>query len=388
MIPYSRQSITDEDILAVSQTLKSDFLTQGPAVPAFEDALKNQFSVQHAIACSSGTAALHLAYASLGVDLNTIGIVPTITFAATANAFRYLGATVKFCDVDPQTGLLCLESLDAILKKISPKSCPCPVVISPVSLAGALAPLAEVSQRVNPLGFKVIEDASHSPGAFKTSNNRVDKSASCEHTDAACLSFHPVKHICSGEGGAILTNDNSIAKKAEKLRSHGIERPYDEGHETPWFYKQTALGWNYRMTDFQASLGKSQLGRLDEQLATRREIAQKYDQAFTSAPFNHYLDCPTPTSGHSWHLYVLRFKQKGWRDKAHKFLKEKGILTQIHYIPLYKHPYYQPLVEKVAFPGSEEYFDSCLSIPMFPGLTSEEQNTVIEEIGHFIALLG
>ena len=383
MIPYSKQHITDEDRRAVSEVLDSDFLTQGPAVVDFENALKNKFSVEHAVVCSSGTAALHLAYAGAGVNSNTIGIVPAITFSATANAFRYLGAEVRFCDVDSKTGLICLDSLRSILGSIRFESSTCPGIVSPVSFAGATAPLAGVNNLTQYHGLKVIEDASHSPGSFVNNDKITTYSSSCSHSDAACLSFHPVKHICCGEGGAVLTNDKIIGDNARKLRSHGIERPYDDSHKSPWFYQQTELGWNYRLTDFQAVLGQSQLSRLDNQLKARRKIAETYHSAFTKAPFNECFETPTLLTGHSWHLYILRFKAHGIRDRAHKFLKERGILTQIHYVPLYRHPYYLERYGEQRFPGAEKFYQSCLSIPMFPTLTPDEQCKVIDSLGLF-----
>ena len=383
MIPYSRQDITAEDISAVTRVLKSDFLTQGPKVPAFEEKLKEFFSVKHAIACSSGTAALHLTYASLGVNPQTTGIVPAITFAATANAFRYLGAEVEFCDVDHQTGLICPISLEAIFQNMQPKQGRCPVLISPVSFAGATAPLDSLAKISSRLGYQIVEDASHSPGSFSAEGKVDIASASCVYTKAACLSFHPVKHICCGEGGAVLTNDDNVFNLSKKLRSHGIERPFDDSHMTPWFYQQTDLGWNYRMTDLQAALGMSQLERLNVQLNARRRLASTYSQAFSEPPFRDFLDCPPLPPGHSWHLYIIRFKQDGVRDRAHKFLKDNGIMTQVHYIPVYRHPYYRNRYGDMRLPGAEKFYNSCLSIPMYPTLSTDEQDEVIEKIGIF-----
>ncbi len=383
MIPYSRQNITESDLSAVSRVLKSDFLTQGPQVEAFEDALKVKFSVNYAVLCSSGTAALHLSYASIGVGPKTIGIVPAITFAATANAFRYLGAEVRFCDVDDRTGLLCLSSLEEILRDLSLDACDCPGVISPVSFAGATAPLADVQKCAKKYGFRVVEDASHSPGSFIKNSRNSYRSATCEYSDTACLSFHPVKHICCGEGGAVLTNDKQIGETARKLSSHGIVRSYDKANQTPWFYEQTELGWNYRLTDIQAVLGKSQLSRLDEQLEIRRKLASIYDQAFSQSPFKDCFECPVANIGHAWHLYIIRFKKAGLRDKAYRFLKNKGIMTQIHYIPVYRHPYYEKRYGELRLPGAEKFYHSCLSIPMFPTLSDEKQKEVIKQIGIF-----
>lgn len=383
MIPYSRQQITQEDRAAILEVLDSDYLTQGPAVSDFEEALKEKFAVNHAIACSSGTSALHLSLAGLGINQETIGIVPAITFAATANAFRYLGADVRFCDVNSETGLICLESLKAVLNTIEFKSKVTPGVIAPVSFAGATAPLPDIKNLAKSYQLKVIEDASHSPGAYVNEKQANCRSLSCEYTDAACLSFHPVKHICCGEGGAVLTNNEIIGNRIRKLRSHGIERPYSDADETPWFYQQTELGWNYRITDIQAALGNSQLTRLDDQLLARRKIAQVYETAFAEYPFNECFHTPELTAGHSWHLFIIRFKKPGVRNHAYKFLKDRGIMTQVHYIPVYRHPYYQKEYGNLHLKGAEQFFQSCLSIPMFPSLQTKEQQEVIDQLGNF-----
>jgi len=383
MIPYSKQSISEEDIREVVGILQSDFLTQGPCVPQFEEAIQERFSVKHAVACSSGTAALHLAYAGAGAGKDTVGIVPSITFSATANAFLYLGAQVRFCDVDPATGLICCDSLEAVVQAIQSESQTESIFISPVSFAGATAPLDRINLIAQKYGLKVIEDASHSPGSFTESENCLLQSASCVFSDAACLSFHPVKHICCGEGGAVLTNDDHIAESARKLRSHGIVRPNDSSHDIPWFYEQNELGWNYRLTDIQAGLGRSQLSRLDSQLSKRRSIASMYDMAFNKSPFQDIFDRPPLHAGHAWHLYIVRFKVQGHRDQAHKFLKSKGVNTQVHYVPVHKHPFYAEKTGPVSLPGAEKFYESCLSIPMFPTLTENEQQKVIQELMAF-----
>ena len=373
--------------MEVGNVLRSAFLTQGPEVIAFENALKEKFSVNDAVVCSSGTAALHLSYASIGVNEQTIGITPAVTFSATANALRYLGAEVQFCDVNPDSGLICLDSLEVILKEANLQKGVCPGVISPVSFAGATAPIPGVHKLASRYGFKVIEDASHSPGSFTGEGDLFYKSSSCTYTDAACLSFHPVKHICCGEGGAVLTNNEKIGSRARKLRSHGIERPFDEAHETPWFYHQEELGWNYRLTDIQATLGRSQLAGLEEQLDARSTIAKVYDQAFSSPTFSDIFARPDLSPGHAWHLYIIRFKKQEFRNNAFKFLQSRGIQTQIHYIPVYRHPYYQDRYGEITLPGAEQFYQSCLSIPMYPSLTLKEQKYVIEQLGLFCETL-
>jgi len=382
-IPYSCQSISEDDVESVAQVLRSSYLTQGPELELFERAMTAKFNLRHAVCCSSGTAALHLAYAAAGISPNSVGIVPAVTFSATANAFRYLGAQVIFCDINPATGLIDPVSLEECLNscKLDSRAVH---AISPVSFAGKVAPLAVCRELASAHGCKVIEDASHSPGAFGRNgagNNEI--SITSPYCDASCLSFHPVKHICAGEGGALLTNDSEIAEKAKKLRSHGIARPYSENDAIPWYYQQDELGWNYRMTDLQAALGRSQLGKLEHSLLRRRDIARKYHQAFSEEPFISHFHVPEPDDGHAWHLYIIRFINHGVRDLAYKFLREKGIGSQVHYIPLYRHPYYRDLLGEIRLPGAEAYFQSCLSIPMFPHLSEEQQGNVIQALYEF-----
>jgi len=385
LIPYSKQSISDEDVSSINGVIRSDFLTQGPLVQDFEAALSAWFGVEHAVVCSSGTAALHLAYAAAGVNEESLGIVPAITFSATANALKYQSAKVSFCDVFPETGLIDPGSLGHCLEKISDEQKEKTNVITPVSFAGSVAPLEQCNTLAKAHGFRMIEDASHSPGAWKENHSQtIAKSASGMWEDAATLSFHPVKHICCGEGGAVLTNSGKLAESAKKLRSHGISRPHGENHETPWRYEQEDLGWNYRLTDLQAALGLSQLKRLDDFLTQRRSLASRYLKVLKEKPFSDHFDIPEVDPGNAWHLFIIRFKQKGKRDLAYKFLKEKNILTQVHYVPLYRHPYFERMMGKIRLPGAESFFEGCLSIPLYPQLSENEQDRVIEELGLFV----
>jgi len=382
-IPYSCQSISEDDVESVTQVLRSSYLTQGPEIELFEAAMTAKFHLKHAVSCSSGTAALHLAYAAAGISENSVGFVPAVTFSATANAFRYLGAQVVFCDIVPETGLIDPASLEKCLNSCRLDSRALHA-ITPVSFAGKVAPLAACRELATAYGCKVIEDASHSPGAFCRKGFGNDEiSITSPHCDASCLSFHPVKHICAGEGGALLTNDAEIAENAKNLRSHGITRPFSENDAMPWYYQQDKLGWNYRMTDLQAVLGRSQLAKLEHSLLQRRSIAQKYHQAFSEEPFISHFHVPEPDEGHAWHLYVIRFINQGVRDLAYKFLRERGIGSQVHYIPLYRHPYYKNLLGEIHLPGAEAYFQSCLSIPMFPHLSEKQQDYVIQTLSKF-----
>ena len=370
----------------VIETMNSDFLTQGPNVKDFENAIEQTLKVKHAVACSSGTSALHLAYSAAGINSKSLGIVPAITFAATANALRYQGAEVKFCDVDSKTGLICPDSLEEVIRNIPDSQKEELNIIAPVSFAGRVAPLPRCAEIAKANNFILIEDASHSPGAWAKKDIGNDKyfSANGEYALASTLSFHPVKHICAGEGGAVITNNSEVAEKAERLRSHGINRPYNDKDEMPWYYEQEDLGWNYRLTDLQASLGHSQIKRLDNFLAQRRGIARRYDQLLGKEPFKKYISPPLYEDGHAWHLYIIQFLEKEHRNSAYKFLKERKIFTQIHYIPVYRHPYYQNLVGSMCLPGAEAYFESCLSIPLYPDLSEQQQDQVLECLALFL----
>ena len=380
MIPYSRQHITKEDAEAIQEAIFDPFLTQGPKVEEFETKLANLHGCKGAVVCSSGSAALHLAYASCGVDENGIGIVPAITFASTANGFRHLGAKVMFCDVNPKTGLIDLESLEESLKKANVSRRSGNGVIAPVSFAGQVAPLKECHQLGEKYGFKVVEDASHSPLAWDNNTCGKVRSCECEWTDYATLSFHPVKHLCCGEGGAVLCKSEEHSVQPRNLRSHGIERNTDPGAKQPWKYEQKELGWNYRLTDLQASLGVSQLNRLENEIEARRRLANVYSNEFQKKPYSEIFAPPPFNEGHVWHLYIIRFKEPKWRDDAFHFLKSNGIVSQVHYIPVYHHPYYGGVEGNEELPGAEKFYSSCLSIPLFPMMSDYEQKKVIDTL--------
>ena len=386
LIPYSRQSIIKEDISMIEKVMESDFLTQGPKVPEFEEQLKNYFNVEYAVACSSGTSALHIGYAGIGINQKSLGIVPAITFAATANALRYEGANVQFCDVEPETGLISIESLEECLAKVPEEQLEQKNLIAPVSFAGSVPDLKSCRKLADKKNFFTVEDASHSPGAwYENKSGERTYSLSGVDTHASTLSFHPVKHLCCGEGGALLTNHSEIANKAENLRSHGIHRPNNETDERPWFYEQINLGWNYRLTDIQAALGISQIKRLDHFLEKRRHLAEKYETILNQEPFSNFIRTPEFHEGNAWHLYIIQFLDKELRDAAYKFFKQNNILTQVHYIPVYKHPYYRNLMGEIKLPGAEKYFERCLSIPLFPDLTEEKQKRVIHTLEKFLS---
>ncbi|MBC2605782.1 UDP-4-amino-4,6-dideoxy-N-acetyl-beta-L-altrosamine transaminase [Pelagicoccus albus] len=368
-IPYGRQSIDDSDIAAVVEALKSEFVAQGPRVDRFESALCEVTGARYAIAVSSGTAALHLSCLGLGVEEGDVGIVPAITFAATANCLRYVGASPRFCDVDAKSGIAgprefqnCLES-DPSVK-----------VMLPVSYSGAVTDLAEIARLAKKSGSFVVEDAAHSLGAEYSGGCR---SGSCEHSDAAILSFHPVKHICSGEGGAVLTNDKTLADRIRKLRSHGIER------REAWLYNQTELGYHYRMTDLQAALGVSQLARLPSFLQRRRDLAVRYQTAFSEFPFSDRIRIASQDHLSARHLFVIHFSESEERDAAYRFFHEHNVKVQVHYMPVYRHSYYKEFVDAF-LPGAESFYSTCLSLPLFPALKDEEQEYVIECLRRFL----
>lgn len=377
-IPYSRQCIEELDIESVVSTLRSDFVTQGPQIRYFEDALCEFTGAQYAVAVSSGTAALHLAYEGIGVRKGDVGIVPSITFVATANALRYCRADPSFCDVDGDTGIADSIHFEAGIKDVYAAGKKVKVLV-PVSFTGRMCSLETLSNLATKNGAFLIEDAAHSLGAASMGI----KSASCTHSDAAILSFHPVKHVCAGEGGAVLTNDQVLAQRIRTLRSHGVERPESlRRSEGPWAYSQRELGWNYRMTDIQASLGSSQLRRIEHLIERRRQIAMQYHEAFSGDLFTHHFERPALEKSSSWHLYVIRFGSSEMRRKAYDFLREKRIGTQVHYMPVYRHPYYGGF-ESSNFPGAEAFYSGCLSIPMYPSLKNAEQERVVDALKLF-----
>lgn len=377
-VPYAKQCIDDSDIQAVVESLKSDFITQGPRIEHFERALAERTGADYAIAVSSGTAALHLAFAALGLKEGNVGLVPSITFAATANALVYCGAEPYFCDTNSDTGISEAEHFKQAVKELDENGRAAQVYV-PVSLAGSVGNLEAIQSLASKRGAYVVEDAAHSLGAF----HKGIRSGSCSHSDAAILSFHPVKLVTSGEGGAVLTNDAALARRVKNLRSHGIEKPdsllISEGG---WSYAQSELGWNYRMTDIQASLGYSQLKRLDQFLDRRKALVAVYQEAFAREPYRSCFQRPLDSPGSAWHLYVVRFKSSDSRRAAYDFLRSQGILAQIHYMPVYRHPFYKDSITQ-AREGAEAFYSGCLSLPLYPSLSVDEQSFVIDALGRF-----
>jgi len=378
MIPYGRQDINDEDIQAVVDVLRSDFLTQGPAVPAFEKSVAHYCGVNHAVAVNSATSALHIACLALGVGRGDIVWTSPITFVASANCALYCGADVDFVDIDPYTYNMSVDCLSEKLQ-LAEKAGRLPKVVIPVHLCGQPCDMEKIYALSLKYGFKVIEDASHAIGS-KYQNKPI---GNCEFSDITVFSFHPVKIITSGEGGMVVTNDHALAKHLRLLRSHGISNKPLDMQTRPaneiWNYQQIGLGFNYRMTDIQAALGLSQIKRLDDFVARRQVIASIYDERLSHLPLQlcrHLLDA---YSAH--HLYVVRVKQNKKSITQHKLydlMHAFEVSVNLHYIPVYRQPYYESMGFKVGHcPEAEQYFKETLSIPIFSALTNEQQVKVI-----------
>jgi UDP-4-amino-4,6-dideoxy-N-acetyl-beta-L-altrosamine transaminase len=391
-IPYGRQNITDLDIQAVVETLQSDYLTQGPKIAEFENAFAEYVGSTYAVAVSNGTAALHLCTLALDVKEGDKVITTPITFAASANCVRYCGGEVVFADIEPETYLLDIDKVAALLK-LSPKGTYKGIV--PVDFAGRAVDLEAFRKLADQYGLWIIEDSCHSPGGyFVDSKNMTQNCGNSNFADLAIFSFHPVKHIACGEGGMVTTNDEVLYKKLLALRSHGItknESDYtnsasfangnDDGSTNypGWYMEMQTLGFNYRLTDFQAALGISQLERADDGIAKRRQIAAVYDYAFEGKPF--IKGQSGVVEGHAYHLYVIEVED---RLGLYNFLREKKVFAQIHYIPCHLMPYYRQFGWKEGdMPNAEKYYRNCISLPMFPTLTAEEQQYVINTINTF-----
>jgi UDP-4-amino-4,6-dideoxy-N-acetyl-beta-L-altrosamine transaminase len=380
-IPYGRQEISDDDIAAVTAVLKSDWLTQGPAVPEFEQAIAQYCGVVHAVAVNSATSALHIACLALEVGPGDLVWTSPNTFVASANCALYCGADVDFVDIDPNT--LCL-STEALAKKLAYHRATgkqLPKVLIPVHFGGQSCDMAVIHQLSIDYGFRIIEDASHAIGA----RYQGAPVGSCRFSDICIFSFHPVKIITSGEGGMALTNDATLAKRMTLLRSHGITRDEQDMEYTspgPWYYEQLALGMNYRMTDIHAALGLSQLSKLDEFIIRRNVLARTYDNAFAHLGIG-LQSVPGWTSS-ARHLYVIRANESQ-RNTLFANLRAQGIGVNMHYSPVYLQPYYR----RLGFgPGycveAERYAQEAISLPMFASLTDEQQSCVIAAVTEFI----
>ncbi|MFA6901902.1 MAG: UDP-4-amino-4,6-dideoxy-N-acetyl-beta-L-altrosamine transaminase [Gallionellaceae bacterium] len=381
MIPYGRQDISDADIQAVVDVLRSDYLTQGPTVPAFEKSIADYCGAQHAIAVNSATSALHIACLALGVGKTDVVWTTPTTFVASANCALYCGAQIDFVDIDPRTYNMSVERLAEKLEQAE-KLGTLPKVVIPVHMCGQSSDMAGIHMLGKKYGFKIIEDASHAIGG----KYRGDPIGNGSFSDITIFSFHPVKIITTGEGGMALTNDAQLAKHMRILRTHGITGDMADMHSRPseeiWNYQQIDLGFNYRMTDIQAALGLSQMLRLDEFVTKRHTIAQRYDELLANMPVITPWQHADSYSGR--HLYVIRLKLAEI-GKTHRQVYEKlraeGILVNLHYIPVYRHPYYEKMgFSKGYCPEAEQYYSEVISLPMYPTLTEAQQNKVIREL--------
>jgi UDP-4-amino-4,6-dideoxy-N-acetyl-beta-L-altrosamine transaminase len=379
-IPYGRHHITDEDIQAITDVLKSNNLTQGPKIAEFEAAFADYIGCKYAVAVSSGTAALHLCTIALNVEPGQKVITTPITFSATANCVRYCGGEVVFADIDSDTFLLDINKVRELLEA-SPKGIYKGII--PVDFAGYPVNLEEFRKLADEFGLWIIEDACHSPGGyFVDSNGKKHNCGNGDFADLAIFSFHPVKHIATGEGGMVTTNNKELYERIRNLRTHGIQqnpekKQFDHGI---WYYEMQELGYNYRLTDIASALGVSQLKRATEGLNRRKTIAARYDEIFK----NTTLIIPDIkiNVSHAYHLYVIQHQA---RNGLIKYLIENKIIAQVHYIPIHLMPYYRQFGWKESdMPLAENYYKQCLSIPIYPTLENEEQEIVISTILSFL----
>lgn len=386
MIPYGRQDIQQADIDAVLAVLQSDFLTQGPMVPCFEQTVANKVGARHALAVNSATSALHIACLALGLGESDWLWTSPITFVASANCGLYCGAKVDFVDINPRTYNLCPKALASKLEQAERNS-RLPKVVVAVHLSGQPCDMQAIHALSQHYGFKVVEDASHAIGG-KYQDEYIGNG---RYSDVTVFSFHPVKIVTTAEGGMALTNDDFLAEKMNLLRSHGVTRdPVLMTHETdgPWYYQQVELGFNYRMTELQAALGVSQLGRLDEYVARRNAIAVRYDGLLAILPVTIPWQLPESYSGR--HLYVIRLKLDQINTthcKVFEALREQGIGVNLHYIPVHTQPYYQAMgFHAGEFPEAERYYTEAISLPMFPTMSEAEQDQVIASLHKALGL--
>jgi UDP-4-amino-4,6-dideoxy-N-acetyl-beta-L-altrosamine transaminase len=385
-IPYGRQDITQADIDAVVAVLQSDFLTQGPMVPKFEQAVASYCATTHALAVNSATSALHIACLALGVGPDDWLWTSPITFVASANCGLYCGAKVDFVDIDPQTYNLCPKVLARKLEQAK-RDGKLPKVIVPVHLCGQACDMQAIYALAKKYSFKIIEDASHAIGG----KYRGEHIGNCRYSDITVFSFHPVKIITTAEGGMALTNNADLAKKMALFRSHGVTRdPEQMSHaaDGPWYYQQVELGYNYRMTELQAALGKSQMERLDLYVRRRHQLASRYDELLANLPVT--LPWQHPDSYSSMHLYPVRLQlekiQKTHRQ-IFESMREQGIGVNLHYIPVHTQPYYQRMGFKPSdFIQAQTFYSEAISLPMYPALTDAQQDQVAAAIKKAISI--
>jgi len=378
VIPYGQQDISEADIEAVTAVLRSDFLTQGPLVPRFEDLIAKRVGARHAVASNSATSSLHLACLALGVSPGDRVWTSPVTFVASANCARYCGAEIDLVDIDARS---CNMGVPVLAEKlrVAEREGKLPKVVIAVHLAGQPADLEGIHALARQYGFSVIEDASHAIGG----RYRDDPIGSCRYSDITVFSFHPVKIITTGEGGMALTNDPALARRIARLNSHGITRDASEmtaPSDGPWYYQQLELGYNYRLTEIQAALGLSQLDRLDAYVARRHAIAQRYDEMMRDMPVAMPWRDPRDYSG--FHLYVVRL-QLAEISRTHREVFERmraaGVLVNLHYIPIYRQPDFARYgFDPAHFPEAERYYAEAITLPLFPTMTEDDQDFVVE----------
>jgi len=380
MIYYGRQSIDETDIAAVEAVLRSDFLTQGPAIERFEQCVADYCGEKYAVAVCNATAALHIACRAAGLGAGDILWTSPITFVASANCARYCGADVDFVDIDPNTYNMSVDALEEKLRRAKAEN-KLPKVVVPVHLAGQSCEMKRIHALAEEYGFTILEDASHAVGADYLDT----KVGSCAFSDMAVFSFHPVKIVTTGEGGMILTNNRDLYEKLTLYRSHGITRDPEKmtrAADGPWYYQQIDLGYNYRMTDLQAALGYSQMQRLDAFVARRREIAARYDELLRDLPLTtpYVMEGAAP----SWHIYIVRldFARIGKpKEQIFSEMKKRGVVLNLHYIPVHLQPYYEELgFAKGDFPQSEAYYEEALTLPLYYDLTDAQQDQIVHAL--------
>lgn len=399
VLPYGRQSIGDDDIAAVAEVLRSDWLTTGPATRSFEAALTARCGAPHAVSCANGTAALHLACLALGLAPSHTVIVPSITFAATANAPRLAGAEVVFADVDPDNGLMTPKSFEEAIARAAAAGSRASAVF-PVDLAGQcgdLQAIADIARREN---MAIVEDSCHAIGSqYQRHDGTWHPVGTSIDSDMTVFSFHPVKTIASGEGGAVLTRRPDLADRVALFRGHGIHRNptdfvdteagFDHAVANPWYYEMVELGLNYRLSDLNCALGESQLKKLDRFAAARRILVSDYNARLAAlAPLVRPI-ARTPWSIPAWHLYsvLVDFDQAGIsRGQVARALEEYGIRCQVHYIPVHRQPYYRARYGEQTLPGADAYYRRTLSLPLFVGMTSDDVDYVVDALAHILGV--
>ena len=382
-IPYGRQTISDADVAAVESVLRSPYLTQGPAVPAFERAIASTVQARHGVAVNSATSALHIANLAVGLRAGDLLWTTPITFVASANCGRYCGADVDFVDIDPATALMSVATLEEKLSKAA-KNGKLPKVLLPVHLCGSSCDMAAIADLANQYGVTVIEDASHAIGG----QYKGEPVGNCRYSDITVFSFHPVKIITTAEGGLATTNCPKIAERMQDLRSHGItkeETRFEQPGEGPWKYEQQSLGYNYRMSDLQAALGLSQLQRLESVVEERQYLMSVYRERLMSLPVS-LLEIPVDARS-ALHLAVIRLHNKNpvHHRRVFEGMRKAGIGVQLHYSPVHLQPYYRRLGFKAGdFPAAEQYSRNAISLPLYPGLTENDLNRVVEALSFLL----